>query len=100
MFPEYYPQPLSPAFVNARQHPVNRRRDIAEQRVGGRMNVQRGGDQEQQRLLGRELVSGEVSEALKFAASLVPDDPRPVIQPLERQMDDLVGLEFDDSQAP
>src|ERR1700686_2927298 len=62
------------------------------------MNVQGGRYQVKQGLFGRQLATGEISEAGKFSASVVPLDSRPVIQALQREVDILVGLELHDRE--
>ena len=73
-FPEHNFHSLAPALVNSHELPFNLGRKIAQQRVRGRMHVQRGSHQKQQRLFSRELSPAKISEAGKFSAGVVPLD--------------------------
>src|SRR5258708_24162272 len=92
--------PFAPAFVNSHELPLNFGRKIAQQRIGRRMNMQCRSHQIQQRLCVRQLAAFEISEAREFAARMVPLDARPVVQPLEWEMNILVSFQFHDSQPP
>ena len=70
-----------------------------QQGIRCRMHMQSGRHQEEQRLVGAQLSSRKVSEALELAAGLVPRHSRPVVQTLQGQVNILVGLEFDDGEA-
>src|ERR1700733_1001934 len=96
---KYTPHSVSPAFINPNQLPRKFGRDVVEKYVGCRMHVQRGGDEKQQRWLVAQFAAGKISEALKFSASAVPLDSRPVVKPLQRQMDIFFGLELDHGEA-
>src|ERR1700758_4938476 len=91
---EYYFHAFTPALVNTYKLPCDLGRDIAQQNIRCRMNVQGGSDQVEQRLFGRQLADGEISKAGKFSATVVPLDSRPVIQALQREVDILVGLQL------
>ena len=43
--------------------------------------------------------AGEVAEFQELAAFMVPGDPGPVVETLQREMDVFVGLEFDDHET-
>src|SRR6185437_1500735 len=79
---EHYLHLLAPAFVYANQGPINSRRNVAEQCVGGGMDVQRWSNQYKLRLLGGKFAAGEISEALEFAAGVVPGHAGPVVHAL------------------
>ena len=70
-----------------------------QQRVGCRMHMQRGSDQEEQRLVGAQFSARKVSEALELTAGVVPRDSRPVVEALQWQVNVLIGLEFNHSEA-
>src|SRR5258708_9762055 len=92
--------PFAPAFVNSHELPLNFGRKIAQQRIGRRMNMQGRSHQIQQRLFVRQLAAFEISETREFAAPMVPLDARPVVQPLEWEMNILVSFQFHNSQPP
>src|SRR6266576_1552445 len=81
-FPEHYPHPVPPAFVNPQQFPFDLRREIVQDRIRSRMHVQCGSDQQQERLLRREFLAWEIAEFAKFAAVLMPGHARPVVNAL------------------
>src|ERR1700690_3797757 len=87
-------------FVNPQYFPVDLGREVPQNYVGCGMYAQRGRDQKEQRLLGRELAAREIPELGKLSAALVPGYTRPVIHTLQGEVDILVGLEFDDGQTP
>ena len=53
-----------------------------------------GASEHQQWRLGRELLAGKIAVLLEFAAAMVPQNARPVIQALERQVHVFVGFQF------
>ena len=63
------------------------------------MDAECGRDQVKHWRFVGELLSREVSKLLKFAALVVPLHARPVIEPLERQVEIFVGFEFEDGEA-
>ena len=64
------------------------------------MHPQRRGDQEQQRWRAGELASGKVAVAGELAVLLMPAHPRPIVESLQRQVNVLIGLQFQNSQRP
>jgi hypothetical protein len=75
------------------------RGNIAQNRVGCRMDVKGGGNQKQQRVLRRKLPAGKIAVLLKLPAGVVPPHARPVVEPLQGQVDVFVSLELHDRQA-
>ena len=90
---------FAPALVDANKFPFDFGCDVAQQHVGLGMDVERWRYQLEQRLFKGELTIGEISEAGKFCATVVPCYSGPVIEALQGQVDILVGLELDDRQA-
>src|ERR1035437_1284524 len=97
--PEYDPDLFPPVLVDSQHFPIDLRRQITQDRVGGGMQMQGGRDQHEQRLLRRELASREIAELRKLSAALVPQDTRPVIHALQGKVEIFVGFEFDDGQS-
>src|SRR5690348_3678246 len=65
-----------PSFMHSDQSPFNFAREITKHRIHGRMHPQRRSNEEQQRLLRRELPGRKVAELLKLAARMVPAHAR------------------------
>ena len=61
--------------------------------------MQGGCDQEQQRRQRREFAAAEISEFEELTALVMPLDACPIVQALKRQMNVLIGLEFDNGEA-
>ncbi len=89
---------LSPALVNAHEGPLNLRRDVPQNDVRRGMHMQRRCDQKEQRRFFRQLASPKVSILQKLPAPLMPLHPRPIIQPLQRQMNVFIRLQLNHGQ--
>ena len=77
---------------------MNLGRKVPQYRLIGRMEIERGRDQQQARRVGTQRNTGEISAAFELAPFQVPFDAHPVIQGLQRQMNVLAGFNFDDHQ--
>jgi len=62
------------------------------------MHVQRRSDEQQQRRFWRQFLARKISEAPEFAPRMMPRNARPVIQPLQRQMNIFIRLQFNYGQ--
>lgn len=82
VFPKDHANAVSPALIDGQQGPIDLRRKIAQDLVGGGVDAQGGGYEEQERVDGREFAAREVAELLKLAALVVKPDARPIIQTL------------------
>src|ERR1035437_5048841 len=94
----HHPRAIAPALIHLHQRPLDARREVAQQNVAGRMYSQRRSDQKQKRRGAGEFAAGEVSVAREFAVLLMPADSRPVVEPLQRQVNVLVGLQLQDGE--
>jgi hypothetical protein len=72
---------------------------VPQYRLIGRMEIERGRDQQHARGVGSQRDAGEISAAFEVAPLQVPLYAHPVIQGLERQMDVFTGFNLDDDQA-
>ena len=62
------------------------------------MDAQRRRHHKQQRRLGRQFNTGKITVLAELSALVVPLYPRPVVEPLQGQMDILMRLELEHSQ--
>ena len=91
-----------PVFVESDQLPGNGGREMAEDRLVGRMDVEGGSDEAEERVVGREaglLPGGKVAAVGDRTGSMQAADAGPVIESLERKVKVVVGLDFEDSEA-
>ena len=97
----------APALVEGDECPGNGRREVAEDGLGGGMDVERGGDEVEVGWLGTEACLGEVAVLLEVAEAgggmdigeVVVADADPVVEALEGVVKAFGGLELDDGQA-
>ncbi len=87
---------IPPAFIDSDQGPIDFWRKIMQHSIGSWVDVQSRGHQEKQGFCRRKFSPGKVAELLELAASVMPLDAGPVIEPLEREMDILVCFQFHD----
>src|ERR1700746_3876542 len=57
---------VAPAFINPDERPFDVGRDVAQDRIGGGMNVQSGSDQKKKRIFRRQLALGKISVPLEL----------------------------------
>jgi len=102
---------LAPALVEGQELPLDVRRKVTQDGLGGRVDVQCGGDEVETRRLRGERDVAEVSVALELAGSqgetggrvsgreVVVADADPVVEALECEVEVVVGFELDDGEA-
>jgi len=95
----HHPHAVPPALIHLHQRPVDLGREVAQQHIGSGMYAEGGRNQKHQRRLVGEFASGEVALTREFAALLVPAHARPVVEPLQRKVDVLVGFKFKNGEA-
>src|SRR6185437_2013804 len=94
---------LPPAFVEREEIPLDRRGEIAQYGLCGRMNMQRGRDQIQARWKGRKLDATKVAMALELAKpgvwvcclSMMMPHTNPVIKALQREVEIVLRFELE-----
>ena len=98
---------LTPAFVEGEEVPFDAGGEVFENQLGGRVDVEGGGDQVEARGEGGEFDSAEVAVALELAEAgsgvgglqVVVTDANPVVEALQGEVEVVVGFEFDDGEA-
>lgn len=91
-----------PVFVESDQFPGDGGREVAEDRLVGWMDVEGGSDEAEERVVGREaglLRIGKVAAVGDGAGLMQAADAGPVIEGLEREVEVIVGLDFEDGEA-
>src|ERR1700738_2265584 len=108
--PDYFDL-FAPAFVEGQERPVDAGGEVAEDGFGGGVDAQGGGDEVKAGSIGRKAETGEVTVALELAEAeggagcrvggleVVPADADPVVEALQREVEVVVGFEFDDGEA-
>jgi len=96
----------APAFVEGDEGPGDAVVEVAEDGLGGRVDVERGGDEVEARWIGGEAGVGEVAVLLEVAESgggvglgkVVVTDADPVVEALEGEVEVFGGFELDDGE--
>ena len=90
---------LTPVLVDSDQLPGDGGGEGAKNGFVGGVDVERGGDAEEERVVRGKLNARKVAVAGDVSGTVQPADAKPVVEGLEGQVEVVVGFELEDGEA-